>query len=152
MTAATPTVLILIADDDEDDVLLTRNALAKNKIRNEVHWVKDGVELLEYLRHQGRHAEPADAPRPHLILLDLNMPRKNGLEALREIKADVGLRLIPVVALTTSQAEEDVLRSYDLGVSSFIIKPVDFDGLVRVMRSLEDYWFQIVRLPGAAGG
>lgn len=150
MAANPNTVLILLADDDEDDVLLTRTALARNKIRNEVHVVKDGVELLEYLTNQGAHRDRAEAPRPHLILLDLNMPRKSGLEALREIKADPSLRLIPVVVLTTSKAEEDVFRSYDLGVSSFITKPVDFDGLVRVMRSLEDYWFQIVRLPGAA--
>ncbi|HEV8629611.1 MAG TPA: response regulator [Thermoanaerobaculia bacterium] len=140
-------VHILMADDDEDDRLLTRDALVAGKLGNELHFVHDGEQLLDYLRQRGRFAAPGAAPRPGLILLDLNMPRKDGREALAEIKADPDLRRIPIVVLTTSKAEEDIARSYDLGVSSFITKPVTFDGLVRVMRALGEYWLEIVALP-----
>jgi CheY-like chemotaxis protein len=142
-------VVILMADDDADDRELTRDALAESRLANEVHFVEDGVELLDYLHHRGVYSQPGSAPRPGVILLDLNMPRKDGREALREIKADPKLRTIPVVVLTTSKAEEDIVRSYDLGASSFISKPVTFEGLVEVMRGLGRYWFEIVELPPA---
>src|SRR5437667_12818831 len=140
-------VQILMADDDPDDRLLTEKALKEYRLINGIRFVADGEELLDYLRHRGKYADPAAAPVPGLILLDLNMPKKDGREALAEIKADPNLRHIPVVVLTTSKADEDILRSYDLGVSSFITKPVTFDGLVRVMRTLGEYWFQVVALP-----
>jgi len=142
-------VIILMADDDPDDRLMAREALEEARLVNELRFVEDGEQLLDYLKRRGRFAEPDAAPRPGLILLDLNMPRKSGREALAEIKADPELRSIPVVVLTTSKAEEDILRSYDLGVNSFITKPVTFDGLVEVMRSLARYWFEIVALPAA---
>lgn len=140
-------ITILMAEDDPDDRLLTRDALRESRLVNGIHFVEDGEELMDYLCRRGRYAPPHKAPRPGLILLDLNMPRKDGREALEEIKADPLLRRIPVVVLTTSEAEEDILRSYDLGVSGFITKPVTFDGLVKVMRSVTIYWFQIVELP-----
>ncbi len=140
-------ITILMADDDEDDRLMAKEALAESKVENEIHFVKDGVELMDYLQHTGDYAERDDIPRPGLILLDLNMPRKDGREALQEIKADPELRQIPIVVLTTSKAEEDIYRTYDLGVNSFITKPVSFEGLVDVMRSLAKYWFNIVQLP-----
>jgi CheY-like chemotaxis protein len=149
LTAPRP-ITILLADDDPDDRMLARDALDESRLANDLHEVVDGEELLEYLRRQGRYADPATAPRPGLILLDLNMPRKDGREALREIKADPELRSIPVVVLTTSQAEEDIYRTYDLGVSSFITKPVSFEGLVAVMKALGRYWFEIVELPRGA--
>ena len=144
-------ITILLADDDPDDRMLARDALEESRLANDLHEVVDGEELLEYLRRQGKYADPASAPRPGLILLDLNMPRKDGREALREIKADPELRSIPVVVLTTSQAEEDIYRTYDLGVSSFITKPVSFEGLVAVMKALGRYWFEIVELPRRDG-
>jgi two-component system response regulator len=142
-------IVILMAEDDPDDRLLTQRALWEYRLRNGVRFVENGKELLDYLRHQGKYADPSIAPRPDLVLLDLNMPHMDGREALREIKADPQLRSIPVVVLTTSQAEEDVLRSYDLGANSYITKPVTFEGLARVIRALDMYWFQIVRLPNA---
>jgi CheY-like chemotaxis protein len=141
-------ITILIADDDPDDRFLAKEALDESRLANEVHFVEDGEELLEYLRRQGRYmAGQKEASRPGLILLDLNMPRKDGREALREIKADPILRQIPIVVLTTSKSDEDIIRSYDLGVNSFITKPVTFEGLVEVMRTLQKYWFEIVELP-----
>ncbi|MGA1130953.1 MAG: response regulator [Prochlorotrichaceae cyanobacterium] len=140
-------VIILMADDDEDDRLLTRDALEENRILNDLYCVEDGEELMDYLYQRGDYSDPNSAPRPTLILLDLNMPRKDGREALEEIKNDPNLRSIPVVVLTTSQAEEDILKTYDLGVSSFITKPVDFQSMVQIMKTLGDYWFQIVQLP-----
>ena len=136
-----------MADDDEDDRRLAQDALRKSHLSNEMRMVGDGEELLDYLRHQGRYAGGAHAPRPGLILLDLNMPRMDGREALAEIKTDPALRSIPVIVLSTSQADEEVCRAYDLGVNSFISKPVTFDGLVRVMSSFAQYWLQIVELP-----
>ncbi|HLF01028.1 MAG TPA: response regulator [Anaerolineales bacterium] len=144
----TPTpIALLMADDDEDDCLLTKDALAESHLINRLHFVHDGAELLDYLHHRGRFADPQAAPRPGLILLDLNMPRKDGREALREIKTDPALRLIPVVVLTTSKAEEDILKTYDLGASAYVTKPVTFEGLVDVMRTLGEFWFEIVSLP-----
>jgi CheY-like chemotaxis protein len=145
MPPPTP-ITILLADDDADDRMLTRDALAESRLANDLRFVEDGEELLDYLLKRGKYAD-ADAPRPGLILLDLNMPRKDGREALKEIKAEPTLRQIPVVVLTTSKAEEDIYRTYDLGVNSFITKPVTFDGLVTVMRALGRYWFEIVELP-----
>lgn len=135
---------ILMADDDEDDILLTRTALEESRLKNPFYAVKDGEELLDYLYHRGKYSDPQSSPRPGLILLDLNMPRKDGREALKEIKADPALRLIPVVVLTTSKAEEDIYRSYDLGANSFIVKPVTFASLVSVINILGVYWFEIV--------
>ncbi len=145
---------ILLADDDEEDRELARDALQDAHLANEMKFAVDGQDLLDYLRREGRWADPSvDAPRPGIILLDLNMPKKDGREALAEIKADASLRRIPVVVLTTSNDEADVLRTYDLGVSSFITKPVTFAGLVEVMRSWTQYWFEIVELPnGEVGG
>jgi CheY-like chemotaxis protein len=144
-------VTILMADDDQEDCELTRDALQDARLANEMRFVSDGQELMDYLRHQGRYDGPsADAPRPGLILLDLNMPKKDGREALAEIKADEALRRIPVVVLTTSKDEEDVLRTYDLGVNSFITKPVTFAGLVEVMRAWTRYWLEIVELPNGS--
>jgi two-component system, response regulator len=140
-------VRILLAEDDDDDFFLTSRALKENRLRNEVLRVKDGEELMQYLRHDGKFARPEPAPEPALILLDLNMPRKDGREALKEIKSDSELRHIPVVVLTTSRAEEDVIRSYQLGVNSFITKPVTFQGLVDAMKALGRYWFEVVELP-----
>ncbi len=140
-------VAILMADDDEDDRLMAKEALDEARLVNDFHFVEDGEELLDYLYHRGKYANPANSPRPGLILLDLNMPKKDGREALKEIKSDPELRQIPIVVLTTSKAEEDVLRTYDLGVNSYITKPVTFEGLVEVMKSLTQYWFEIVKLP-----
>lgn len=140
------TIDILMADDDSDDRLMAKEAFEENKLANNIFFVEDGEELLEYLNNKGKY-EGANNPLPGLILLDLNMPKKDGREALREIKSDPKLRRIPVVVLTTSKAEEDILRSYDLGVNSFISKPVTFDELVRVIRDLGNYWLGIVELP-----
>ena len=146
-------VTILMADDDEEDCELTRDALQDARLANEMRFVYDGQELLDYLRREGAYGEPSvDAPRPGIILLDLNMPKKDGREALAEIKGDESLRRIPVVVLTTSKDEEDVLRTYDLGVNSFITKPVTFAGLVEVMRTWTRYWLEIVELPNGDEG
>ena len=145
-------ITILLADDDEDDRLMTRDALRDARLHNELRTVIDGVELLEYLRREGKYADPDSSPRPGMILLDLNMPRMDGREALGAIKGDPELRSIPVVVLTTSKAEEDVVRSYDLGVNSFITKPVTFLGLVEVMKVFSRYWLEIVDLPPDASG
>jgi CheY-like chemotaxis protein len=147
--APTRPFTILLADDDEEDRELARDALQDSRLANEMKMVVDGQDLLDYLRREGRWAD-VDAPRPGIILLDLNMPKKDGREALAEIKADESLRRIPVVVLTTSKDEADVLRTYDLGVSSFITKPVTFAGLVEVMRTWTRYWFEIVELPNGA--
>ncbi len=145
-------ILILMADDDEDDRLMAREALDEARLINKMDFVEDGVDLMDYLYRRGKYEELKDKPLPGLILLDLNMPRKDGREALKEIKADRRLQLIPVVVLTTSKAEEDVLRTYDLGVSSFITKPVTFEGLVEIMKNLAKYWFDIVTLPSGLEG
>ncbi len=140
-------ITILVAEDDEDDRLLMQEALAENRLANDLHFVNDGEELMDYLLHRGNYGDPTNAPHPSLILLDLNMPRKDGREALKEIKTNPNLRKIPIVVLTTSQAEEDILRTYDLGVSSFISKPVGFESMVQIMKTLGKYWFEIVELP-----
>jgi two-component system, response regulator len=144
-------ITILLADDDEDDRLMTRDALRDARLHNDLRTVVDGVELMEYLKREGRFADSRESPRPGMILLDLNMPRMDGREALAAIKADPELRSIPVVVLTTSKAEEDVIRTYDLGVNSFITKPVTFLGLVEVMKVFSRYWMEIVDLPAEDG-
>src|SRR5689334_13071419 len=140
-------IVILMADDDEDDILLTRKALQKGKLLNPLYTVQDGEELLDYLLRRGEYQDASKAPRPGVILLDLNMPRKDGREALKEIKAHPDLKDIPVVVLTTSKAQEDIYRTYNLGVNSFITKPVKFDSLVAIVAELGRYWFEIVELP-----
>lgn len=144
-------VVIVVAEDDEEDAMLLAEAFAEARLANEMHVVNDGEELLDYLRRRGPWAACGAAPRPALILLDLNMPRKDGREALAEIKADACLRNIPVVVLTTSKAEEDIARTYDLGVNSYITKPVTFPALVEVIRTLGHYWFELVQLPREGG-
>lgn len=142
---------ILLADDDDDDCELAEDALRENRLANGLHRVADGEELLDYLFRRGKYTDPATSPTPGLILLDLNMPRMDGREALKAIKSEESLRGIPVVILTTSKAEEDIYRTYNLGASSYITKPVSFDGLVEVMRFLGRYWFEIVELPKRTG-
>ena len=140
-------ITILMADDDEDDRMMAREALEESRVVNDFRVVQDGEELMDYLHRQGQYADPKASPVPGLILLDLNMPKKDGREALAEIKEDPNLRHIPVVVLTTSSADEDIVKTYDLGVNSFITKPVGFEGLVNVMKALGKYWIEIVELP-----
>jgi CheY-like chemotaxis protein len=139
-------VAILMAEDDPDDRMLSQEALKEARLNNELFFVEDGEELMDYLCHRGRFSDN-NAPRPGIILLDLNMPRKDGREALEEIKDDPSLRSIPVIVLTTSKAEEDILRSYDLGVSGYVTKPVTLGELIEVMKTIGHYWFEIVELP-----
>jgi CheY-like chemotaxis protein len=140
---------ILMAEDDEDDRLMAKRALSDNLVSNALITVNNGVELLEYLHQKGKYSDPASSPKPCFILLDLNMPKMDGREALKAIKADENLKNIPVVIMTTSKAEEDIFESYGEGVNSYITKPVTFDGLVKVIKSLKDYWLEIVKLPSA---
>jgi CheY-like chemotaxis protein len=144
MTQALPPIDILLVEDDPGDVLMTREAFEHHKIRNALHVVSDGVEALRFLRREDPFRE---APRPGLILLDLNLPRKDGREVLGEIKQDPRLRTIPVVVLTTSEAEEDILRSYDLHANAYVTKPVDFEKFVEVVRKIDDFWVTVVQLP-----
>jgi two-component system response regulator len=147
MTRRTKPISILVAEDDPDDRWLIKEAFEQNRLGNEVSFVEDGEQLLAFLRREGEYAALAGAPYPGLILLDLNMPRLDGREALREIKKDPLLCRVPVVVLTTSKAEEDILRTYGLGVNSFITKPVRFEDLVEIVRTLCNYWIEIVVLP-----
>lgn len=140
-------VTILMADDDSDDRELTREAFEESRLVNDLRFVEDGVELMDYLQRRGKYADPASSPRPGLILLDLNMPKKDGREALAEIKADARLKNIRVVVMTTSKAEEDIERAYDLAAASYITKPVTFAGLAEVIKTLGRYWLEIVELP-----
>jgi CheY-like chemotaxis protein len=135
---------VLLVEDDPGDVLLIREAFEDNKVANRLHVVADGVEALEFMRQTGEHKE---APRPDLVLLDLNLPRKDGREVLAEVKNDDALRTIPVVVLTTSQAEEDVLRSYDLHANAYVTKPVDFDRFIGVVRQIDQFFVSVVKLP-----
>lgn len=137
-------VEILLVEDNPGDVRLTREALREGKIRNRLHIVSDGVEAIAFLKQEGNHA---NAPRPDVILLDLNLPRKDGREVLAEIKDDERLRRIPVVVMTTSSAEQDILGAYNLHANCYVTKPVDFDQFIEVVRSIQDFWFTIVRLP-----
>lgn len=140
-------LVILMAEDDKDDRLLAQEALLESRVLNELHFVEDGVQLLNYLHGEGSYADRTYYPMPGLILLDLNMPKMDGREALAKIKADKTLRRIPVVILTTSKAEEDMVKGYDLGAASYITKPVTFDALVELMRALGRYWVEFVELP-----
>lgn len=139
-----------MADDDPDDRALAREAMVASRLRNPLYFVENGEELLDFLKRRGKYSAAGTAQRPGLILLDLNMPRMDGREALRTIKADESLRTIPIVILTTSSADEDVFRSYSLGANSFITKPVTFNRLVEVVRALGAYWFEIVDLPAVS--
>jgi two-component system response regulator len=147
-------VTILMADDDPDDRQLTKEAFEEAKLANELRFVEDGVELLDYLNRRGKYSDPGSSPRPGIILLDLNMPRKDGREALQELKADPRFRAIRVIIMTTSKAEEDILRTYNLSAASYITKPVTFEALVDVIKTLGKYWLEIVELPenGDAAG
>jgi two-component system, response regulator len=145
-------ITILMADDDADDRMMTREAFQESRLSNDLRFVEDGEELMDYLKRRGKYSDPATSPRPGLILLDLNMPRKDGREALKEIKADPNLKHIRIVVLTTSKAEEDIFRTYDLSAASYITKPVTFDSLVEVVRALGKYWLEIVELPSEGNG
>jgi CheY-like chemotaxis protein len=147
MNAHSKPKIILMAEDDADDRLLARDALAECGLADELRFVEDGEQLLDYLFQRGKYRDPSSAPRPGLILLDLNMPRKDGREVLREIKEDPSLRRIPVVVLTTSRTETDIAHMYQLGANSFITKPARFEALVDMMRTVGSYWFGIVELP-----
>jgi CheY-like chemotaxis protein len=140
-------VIILYAEDDPEDRMLVEDAMEESRLANEMHFVEDGEELMDYLYRRGKYTGLSDKPLPGLILLDLNMPKKDGREALEEIKADPDLKRIPIVVLTTSKAEEDILSTYDLGVSGFIIKPVTFESLVSLLKTVSKYWFEVVEPP-----
>ena len=152
MTKSANPITILMADDDADDRLMTKEAFEESRLKNDLRFVEDGVELLDYLKRRGKYADPASSPRPGLILLDLNMPKKDGREALEEIKADPNLKSIRVVILTTSKAEEDIYRTYNLSAASYITKPVTFSGMAEVIKTLGKYWLEIVELPGDGNG
>jgi CheY-like chemotaxis protein len=145
VAASTKIIDVLLVEDDPGDVLMTREAFEDNKLRNRLSVVSDGVSALEFLRKEGEHV---DAPRPDLILLDLNLPRMDGREVLQALKADADLRSIPVVVLTTSEAEEDVVRSYSLHANAYVTKPVDFDRFIEVVRQIDEFFVEVVRLPG----
>jgi CheY-like chemotaxis protein len=145
-------ITILMAEDDADDRQLTREAFEESRVVNDLRFVENGVELMDYLKGRGKYSDPEQSPRPGLILLDLNMPKKDGREALNEIKSDPALQHIPVVVLTTSKQEEDILRSYELHANSYITKPVTFEGLVQVIKAIGLYWFGIVELPHNGNG
>ena len=143
------TAVILLVEDDCDDQALMRRVLGKSRYPVDLQIVSDGQKAMDYLLARDQFAEPGSAPRPDLVLLDLNMPNLNGMQVLEEVRADPDLRLIPVVVLTTSQQEEDVLRSYDLGCNSFVTKPAEMDSLLQMLRTLESYWLDLVTLPSA---
>ncbi len=147
MTKDPKPITILMADDDPDDRQLTLEAFEEAKLANDLRFVEDGVELLDYLYRRGKYSDPKSSPRPGIILLDLNMPRKDGREALQEFKADPRFRTIRVIILTTSKAEQDILETYNLSAASYITKPVTFERLVDVVKTLGKYWLEIVELP-----
>lgn len=144
MSASRP-IEVLLVEDNPGDVRLTKEALREGKVENHIHVVPDGVEALAYLRQE---REYADATRPDLILLDLNLPRMDGRDVLREVKGDPNLRNIPIVVLTSSQAEQDIVRAYDLHANCYVTKPVDLDQFITVVQSIESFWFAVVKLPG----
>ncbi len=139
-------IVVLMADDDADDKLMAQEAFAENKLANDLQFVSDGKELLDYLTFRNGYS-PENAPKPDIILLDINMPKMSGIQVLEKIKQDPELKKIPVIMLTTSDADEDIVATYDLGVNSFITKPVTFEKLVEVIANFSQYWFKIVRLP-----
>lgn len=140
-------IIILYADDDPEDRMLAKDAFEESRLANDLHFVEDGEELMDYLLNKGKYTDEKKYPTPGLVLLDLNMPKKDGREAIKEIKKVPKLRPMPIVVLTTTRAEEDILKTYDLGINSFITKPVTFEGLVDIMKALGKYWFEIVELP-----
>jgi CheY-like chemotaxis protein len=140
-------ITILIADDDAEDRELAQRGLREARLSNDLRFVCDGEELMDYLLRRGRYADPESSPRPGLLLLDLQMPKRDGFSCLQELRANPALRTLPVVILTTSSAEQDIFKSYDLGVNSYISKPVTFSGLVNAMTAIADYWLRIVELP-----
>ena len=152
MGKGSKSIIMMYAEDDPEDRMLLQDAWEESDLSNDLHFVEDGEALMDYLHRRGKYAELSDAPLPGLILLDLNMPKKDGREALGEIKADPTLRRIPIVVLTTSREEEDIIRSYDMGVSGFVIKPVTFESLCEMIKGLSKYWFEIVELPPQATG
>ncbi|MCU0877261.1 MAG: response regulator [Pirellulaceae bacterium] len=147
----TKPITILMADDDADDRQMTLEAFGESRLANDLRFVEDGAELMDYLFHRNRYADPQNAPRPGLILLDLNMPKMDGREALQAIKSDPDLKTIRVVVMTTSKADEDILRTYDLGAESYVTKPVTFQALVDVIATMGRYWLEIVELPSPKG-
>jgi two-component system response regulator len=151
MTNPGKPITILMADDDPDDREMTRDAFVESRLVNDLRFVCDGIELLDYLYRRGKYVDPESSPRPGLILLDLNMPKMDGREALAAIKADSSLRSIRVVVMTTSKAEEDIMRSYELSAASYITKPITFAGLADVIKTLGKYWLEIVELPNDLG-
>ena len=152
MEKSSKPITILMADDDADDRLMTQEAFEESRLANDLRFVEDGVELMDYLQRRGKYRDPATSPRPGLILLDLNMPKKDGREALEEIKADPNLKCVRIVVLTTSKAEEDIYRTYDLGAASYITKPVTFAGMAEVIKTVGKDWLEIVELPGDGNG
>ena len=146
MTDGRSPIEILLVEDNPGDERLTREALKEGKVYNNLHWVKDGVDALDFLHQRGSHS---GAPRPDIILLDLNLPKKDGREVLQEIKSHDTLKRIPVVVLTTSKAEEDVVRTYNLHANCYVTKPVDLDQFIGVVKSIEQFWFSVVKLPAA---
>ena len=152
MAKSSKPITILMADDDADDRLMTKEAFEESRLANDLRFVEDGVELMDYLQRRGKYSDPATSPHPGLILLDLNMPKKDGREALKEIKADPNLKCIRIVILTTSKAEEDIYRTYNLGAASYITKPVTFAGMAEVIKTIGKYWLEIVELPGDGNG
>jgi CheY-like chemotaxis protein len=142
-------IIVLYADDDPEDRMLVKDAWEESRVANELHFVEDGEDLMDYLHRRGKYVHLAQSRLPGMILLDLNMPKMDGREALGHIKADPRLRRIPTVVLTTSKAEEDILRAYGLGVNSFIVKPVTFKSLVDLTLAFSRYWFEIVELPSS---
>lgn len=152
MAKSSKPITILMADDDADDRLMTKEAFEESRLANDLRFVEDGVELMDYLQRRGKYSDPATSPRPGLILLDLNMPKKDGREALKEIKADPNLKCLRIVILTTSKAEEDIYRTYNLGAASYITKPVTFAGMAEVIKTVGKYWLEIVELPGDGNG
>ncbi|MDW7675654.1 MAG: response regulator [Bacillota bacterium] len=140
-------IVILLIEDDEDDYMLTKEALKESRLKNDMVWVRDGQEAMDYLLREGDYQDSSNWPMPELVLLDLNLPKKDGREVLAEIKTNPVIRHIPVVVLTTSKAEEDIIKSYDLGGNSFIQKPVSFDKFVETMKAIGRYWFEVVALP-----
>jgi two-component system response regulator len=151
MTLPHKPITILVADDDPDDREMTREAFDECRLANDLRFVEDGAELMDYLCRRNKYQDPASSPRPGLILLDLNMPKKDGREALLEIRADPRLKNIRVVVMTTSKAEEDIVRTYELGAASYVAKPVTFPALVEAVKAIGKYWLEIVELPGADG-
>ncbi len=152
MSTSIEPLIILCAEDDPDDQMLTRDALAEGGIVADLRFVCDGEQLLDYIHHRGVHSDPRLSPRPGIILMDLNMPRVDGREALQVIRSDPALRRLPIVVFTTSSAQADIEQVYDLGANSYVVKPASYAGMVRVLDEVRRYWSETVELPLAEGG